>query len=30
MHPAIFAKSTPDKPALVMAESGEKLTYRAA
>ncbi len=28
MHPAIFAKSTPDKPALVMAESGEKLTYR--
>jgi long-chain acyl-CoA synthetase len=28
MHPAIFAKSTPDKTALVMAESGEKLTYR--
>jgi long-chain acyl-CoA synthetase len=28
MHPTIFAKSTPDKPALIMAESGEKLTYR--
>jgi long-chain acyl-CoA synthetase len=28
MHPTIFAKSTPDKAALIMAETGEKLTYR--
>ena len=29
MHPSIHAQSTPDKPALIMASSGEILTYRA-
>jgi acyl-CoA synthetase (AMP-forming)/AMP-acid ligase II len=28
MHPARHAETVPDKPALVMAESGETLTYR--
>jgi len=28
MHPSIHAQSTPDKPALIMARSGEMLTYR--
>jgi long-chain acyl-CoA synthetase len=28
MHPSIHAQSTPDKPALIMAGSGEMLTYR--
>ena len=28
MHPARFAETTPDKPALIMAETGETLTYR--
>ena len=28
MHPARFAETTPDKPALIMAQSGETLTYR--
>jgi acyl-CoA synthetase (AMP-forming)/AMP-acid ligase II len=27
MHPARIAEATPDKPALIMAESGEQLTY---
>jgi len=27
MHPRIYAKSHPDKPALIMAETGESLTY---
>jgi len=29
MHPRIYAESHPDKPALVMAETGETLTYGA-
>ncbi|HVU21572.1 MAG TPA: AMP-binding protein [Rhizomicrobium sp.] len=28
MHPATHAQATPDKVALIMAETGEKLTYR--
>ena len=28
MHPATHAQTTPDKVALIMAETGEKLTYR--
>ena len=28
MHPSINARKTPDKPAIVMAASGETLTYR--
>jgi acyl-CoA synthetase (AMP-forming)/AMP-acid ligase II len=28
MHPAVIAEQTPDKPAIVMAASGETLTYR--
>jgi long-chain acyl-CoA synthetase len=28
MHPAHHANNTPDKPALIMAQSGETLTYR--
>jgi acyl-CoA synthetase (AMP-forming)/AMP-acid ligase II len=28
MHPAVIAEQTPDKPAIVMAGSGETLTYR--
>lgn len=28
MHPSITAQKTPDKPAIVMAASGETLTYR--
>ncbi len=28
MYPGTWAQSTPDKPALVMAESGERLSYR--
>jgi long-chain acyl-CoA synthetase len=28
MHPTSFAETTPDKVALIMAETGEKLTYR--
>jgi acyl-CoA synthetase (AMP-forming)/AMP-acid ligase II len=28
MHPAIHAQATPDKPAIVMAGSGERLAYR--
>jgi long-chain acyl-CoA synthetase len=28
MHPSIHAQSTPDKPVLIMAGSGETLTYR--
>ncbi|HUJ47519.1 MAG TPA: AMP-binding protein, partial [Rhizomicrobium sp.] len=27
MHPAIHAQATPDKPAIIMAGSGESLTY---
>ena len=27
MHPSHFAKSTPDKPAFIMAGSGEVVTY---
>ena len=27
MHPSVHARSTPDKPALVMARSGQQLTY---
>ena len=29
MHPRIYAKSHPNKPALIMAETGETLTYGA-
>src|SRR5665213_3714804 len=28
MHPAQFAQTTPDKVALILAETGEKLTFR--
>ena len=28
MHPSIFAAQTPDKPAVIMAASGQTLTYR--
>jgi acyl-CoA synthetase (AMP-forming)/AMP-acid ligase II len=28
MHPALHAQTTPDKPAIIMAGSGEGLTYR--
>jgi len=28
MYPAVFAETTPDKPALIMAGSGRTLTYR--
>ena len=28
MSPAVFAETTPDRPALVMAGSGETMTYR--
>ena len=28
MHPYIHAQTTPDKPAYIMAESGETVTYR--
>ncbi len=28
MHPSHHADITPDKPALIMAQSGETLTYR--
>ena len=27
-HPFIFARTTPDKPAIIMAESGEQVTFR--
>ena len=27
MHPSIHAKTTPDKPAYIMAGSGEVVTY---
>ena len=27
-HPFIFARTTPDKPAVIMAETGEQVTYR--
>ncbi|MBU6473470.1 MAG: AMP-binding protein, partial [Alphaproteobacteria bacterium] len=27
MHPTVIARSAPEKPAIVMAASGEKLTY---
>ena len=27
MHPAIIAQKTPDKPAIVMASTGERVTY---
>ncbi|CAN5362710.1 acyl-CoA synthetase [soil metagenome] len=29
MHPSAFAIQTPDKPAVIIAETGETLTYRA-
>ncbi|MBB4632702.1 AMP-binding protein [Sphingosinicella soli] len=29
MHPHVFAEKTPDKPAIIIAETGETLTYRA-
>jgi long-chain acyl-CoA synthetase len=28
MHPGIHAQTTPDKPAYIMAASGETVTYR--
>lgn len=28
MYPGTFAQQTPDKPAIVMADTGERLTYR--
>jgi long-chain acyl-CoA synthetase len=28
MHPYVHARTTPDKPAYVMASSGEAVTYR--
>jgi long-chain acyl-CoA synthetase len=28
MHPSVHARSTPDKPAVIMAETGETRTYR--
>ena len=28
MHPSVIAQKTPDKPAIIMAASGETLTYR--
>ncbi len=28
MHPRLHAESTPDKPALILAETGETITYR--
>ena len=28
MHPATHVQNTPDKPAIVMAATGETLTYR--
>ena len=28
MHPSVFARSTPDKPAYIMASTGEAVTYR--
>ncbi len=28
MHPSLHAQATPDKPAVIMAETGEVLTYR--
>ena len=28
MHPSIHARTTPDKPAYIMAGSGETVTYR--
>src|SRR5689334_6762216 len=27
MHPAVIAQKTPDKPAIIMAQSGEALTF---
>ena len=27
MHPSVHARTTPDKPALIMAGSGQSLTY---
>lgn len=29
MHPSTHAASTPDKPAIIMAETGEQMSYRA-
>ena len=29
MHPYVFAEKTPDKTAIIIAETGEALTYRA-
>ena len=28
MHPSIHAQTTPDKPAYIMAETGESVTFR--
>jgi len=28
MHPSVFAQTTPDKPAYVMASTGQAVTYR--
>ena len=28
MHPSVVVKQTPDKPAIIMASTGESLTYR--
>jgi long-chain acyl-CoA synthetase len=28
MHPAVIAKKTPDKPAIIMATTGERITFR--
>ena len=28
MHPAVIAQKTPDKPALIMAATGESLSFR--
>ena len=28
MHPSVFAETTPDKPAYVMAATGEVVTFR--
>ena len=28
MHPAVIAQKTPDKPAMIMAATGESVTFR--
>ena len=28
MHPSVIAQSTPDKPAIIMASTGESITFR--